>query len=153
MVRRQGAMKARFPQIVAKARGILRLILSISLFALAFAIVFVFGMVVHGLGSVSAARIDAWLYTGALFGVFGALFGTIVVLDKTDLFFKPRGLIRTFNRPFLRTSMSAFWGALVVILAFQPLPASMPISAILSGALVGGILGWFGWRWAKYIDF
>ncbi len=148
-------MRALFLRFAARARRTVRIVVSIAVFSIVFATLFVLAMVIHsGIFSVPDRPWRAWLYAGTLFGILGALFGTILVLDRTaDPVFKPRRFLRTFNRPVLRAGLCGAWGALAVIMAVKPFTVVLPIGSVFLGASVGAILGWFGWRWAKYVDF
>lgn len=148
-------MRALFPRIIAVVRRAFRIGVSIAVFSIAFAAVFIIGMVVHAsIFSAPDHPWSAWLYSGTLFGILGAIFGTIVVLDKTaDPMFRTRKFLRTFDRPFLRAGLCGAWGALAVIEALRPFTVVPPIGPVLVGSSVGATLGWFGWRWAKFVDF
>ena len=86
-----------------------------------------------------------------LFSIFGALFGTILALDKSavQLF---SGL-RCLDAPKTRVLICSGLGLLIVVVMRSWSSELFPFAWVAMGALVGGILGWFGWRWAQYADF
>ena len=138
----------------ARLRGLLRLLVSIGAFSIGFAAVFFVGMCIHSFGQWPDYSLAAMLHAGALFSVFGALYGTVVVLDRTSgLQLKSRVLIRTFHLPKLRVALGAIWGGLAVYLAQHLLGKPVPLPPLILGATVGALLGWFGWRWARHVDF
>ena len=81
------------------------------------------------------------LHISSVFGVFGALYGNVAALDSSSG-------ISYGNHPLLRTIVSAILGGLLAFLinAFAPL-------GLLIGLGAGAVLGWFGWRWARYVTF
>ena len=137
-----------------RIRALLRLVVSIGAFSLAFSAVFLVGMFIHALSEVGQAPLSALLFTASLFSVFGALYGTIVVLDETSGI-RPRfgSLIRTFHYPKLRALLGGIWGLAAVQLGMHLDGRTASLRWLAIGALVGAILGWLGWRWAKYVDF
>jgi uncharacterized membrane protein YfcA len=83
---------------------------------------------------------------GLVFGAFGAGYGIIVALDGES------GMSYG-DHPALRTFLCAIVGAGVVLLiASWHSGAVAPEWAVL-GAGVGAVGGFFGWSWARYVDF
>jgi hypothetical protein len=110
-----------------------------------------------GIGFVAAAFFqaissDSWgqwkalLNVAVLFAVLGALYGTIAALDSKSDF-------AGVNHPRIRTAFCAFFGAAAVFVVWSWFPANFSAAWLVAGAAVGAVLGWYGWRWAKYVDF
>jgi hypothetical protein len=130
------------------------LIIVIGAFALFGAVAFVIGMIFHSLGTVSFGNWRALRDVSLLFALIGALYGAIIALDRSAEFPISRSkFFRRVNAPGLRTGICAVLGAASVALVQSWHNSSVFVSWLLVGAAVGAILGWFGWRWAKYVDF
>ena len=143
-----------FPRTSARIRRLLFVSLTIACFALLGAVVFVLGVVAHSLGSVPHGRRDALLQVAGLFALLGALLGSIVALDRsTGLGPRPLRVLRTLDAPLLRTAFGAVIGGAIVLLVGSWRTTPFPAAWALIGALVGALLGWAGWRWARYVDF
>lgn len=142
------------PRMAARARRSLRILFAIVCFALLGAVVFVVGVFISLLGSVPLGNWDALLHVSILFAILGALYGTIIALDRSaDTAPISRRFVRTFDAPLLRIVVCATLSGAAVIFVRSWHPSSFPVSWALVGTVVGGVLGWFGWRWAKYVEF
>lgn len=111
-----------------------------------FALVFVAAMVLHGLDALPWADWHALLTLGLLLAVLGAFYGTIVALDRES------GM-SCAERPLLRTVLCGVLGATAVLLVQAWPPQTFNAMGPVAGLLVGGVLGWIGWAWARYVDF
>ena len=137
----------------ARVRALLRLALVIALTSFAFALFFFLAMLLYGLGMPEYGLLG-FLPAGALFSVAGALFGTIISLDDGTSGNAPlKPSIRKLGARRLRVALCALWGALAVVVADALFRQPVSVPPILIGSAVGATLGWFGWRWAKYVDF
>ena len=138
----------------AHGRRLLRALLTVVVFVIFGALAFVFGTFVHSLGSVPLDNWNALLNVSAVFAILGAFFGSILAFDRrADAPAFARKLIRRFDAPILRTAICGALGSAVVVLVRSWNEDPFPFTWTLVGAAAGGILGWFGWRWAKYVDF
>lgn len=140
----------------ARIRALLRIVVSIAVFAGAFAVLFFVGALLSVVADPNLINrpISTIITAGMLFSVIGALFGTIIVLDSSAGFpVRIGSVVRTFNLRGLRTAMGAVWGAFAVYLANYLTGGTLSALALVIGSLVGAVLGWLGWRWARYIDF
>lgn len=143
-----------FPRTAARLRRLLRVLLTIVCFALLGAAVFVVGAFISALGSVPLGNWEALIHVAALFAIFGALYGTILALDRSaDPLPFARKLLRTCDAPLLRTAVCAAIGTCAVLFVWTWNPNSFAPGWAVLGAVAGAVLGWFGWRWAKYVDF
>lgn len=111
-----------------------------------FAIVFVLALVLNGGPSLPWGNWHAILDIGLLFAVLGAFYGTIVALDRES------GAAQA-DRPILRTLLCGALGAAAVLLVQVWAPHTFNFLGPVTGFLVGCMAGWFGWSWAKYVDF
>jgi uncharacterized membrane protein YozB (DUF420 family) len=138
----------------ARTRAALRLLASIAAFAIVFAVIFFIGMLLSTLTDIIDKPLSAILSAGALFSVFGALYGTIAVLDESSAFRGRFGsIVRTYHFPKVRAALGALWGIFAVLLATHLVDKSASMAALAIAASIGALLGWYGWRWAKYVDF
>ncbi|XVJ70757.1 MAG: hypothetical protein HEQ39_14910 [Rhizobacter sp.] len=111
-------------------------------------------MFISALGSVPLGNWNALLHVAALFAVFGALLGVIMALDRSaEPIFLPMWLSAPFDAPATRTTICAALGAAAVLVVWSWHPHRFALTWLVPGAAVGGALGWWGWRWAKYVDF
>lgn len=118
------------------------------------AVLFVVGMLLTSLGSVNHGRLDVWANVGLVFGLFGALYGTIVALDRSaDPLPVPRRWFRKIESPRLRVIICALLGASIVVVVWSWTSSPFPLPLVAVGTLAGAALGWYGWRWARYVDF
>jgi hypothetical protein len=138
---------------VAIARSWLRIGLAIFFCATIGAVAAVFAMYASALGSIPIRHWDALIHVAVFFGLFGALLGTIMALDRSEPNPFPRWLVRTFHAPMLRTVLCSCIGTAMVAVVWSWHHDSFSRVWLIAGGVTGGILGWFGWRWAKYVDF
>lgn len=111
-----------------------------------FALVFVFAMVMYGLTYIPWDNWQAVLNLGLLFTILGAFYGTIVALDRES------GMAKE-DRPLLRSVLCGALGATAVLLVQVWPPQSFNSPGPATGFLIGALLGFLGWSWAKYVDF
>jgi hypothetical protein len=98
--------------------------------------------VLYELGGPSGHR----LLFVALLASLGGLFGSSLALDgRSDLAVK--------DAPILRVVASAIFGCCAALVAWRWLPGTSMTLWLAAGAVAGCILGWFGWGWAKHVDF
>lgn len=142
------------PRTAARARRVLRAFLTAVLFAAAGALSFVAAAFVHSLGTIAVSHWGALLQVCALFAIFGAILGTIVAFDRSaDAPSLQWSWIRRMESPLLRTLLCAVLGSLAVIVIQSIGGTRLPSGWFAIGAACGAILGWYGWRWARFIDF
>jgi len=104
------------------------------------------------IGAMFLDSLESWrewkglLNVAPLFGVLGALYGVIFALDSASG--SSYG-----NFPILRTLLCAALGAAAVLVVCSWRSESVGRGWTLAGVGVGAVLGWFGWRWARYVDF
>jgi hypothetical protein len=79
-----------------------------------------------------------------LFGTAGAIYGAALALDVRSG--KALG-----DHRLLRTILSGILGAAVVLIVWSWHPENFDPLWAISGVVVGGIAGWFGWSWARYV--
>lgn len=138
----------------ARIRRSFRILAAILIFALFGALAFVIGVFFHSLGTVSPTNWRALLQVSALFAVLGAIFGTILALDRSaDAPAFLERVIRRIEAPALRTGICAVLGTAASLLVYSWHPNAFPAAWAIVGAIAGAVLGWCGWRWAKYVDF
>ena len=119
--------------------------LGVVLVVLVFSILFVLGTFLHALGSAPGSGSITWKAAGwfaAFFASLGALYGSIAALDA-------RSGVSFGNHPILRMLLGAAFGAA----ALFPLQDEFSIYWAAAAAGIGAILGGYGWRWARYVDF
>jgi hypothetical protein len=98
--------------------------------------------VLYELGGPSGHR----LLFVALLASLGGLFGSSLALDgRSDL--------AVTDAPLLRVAVSAVFGCCATLVAWRWLPGSSLPLWLSAGAIAGCILGWFGWGWAKHVNF
>jgi len=142
------------PRSAAQVRRILRAMATAAAFAALGALLFVLGAFIHSLGTIAVSHWHALLQVSALFAVLGAIFGTIVAFDRSaQAPSLPWRFIRRFESPVLRTGLCAAFGVLAVVVVQSLLAARLPSAWLAVGGVCGAVLGWFGWRWARYVDF
>ncbi len=138
----------------ARIRRALRALLTAVLFAAAGALLFVAGAFIHSLGTIAVFHWGALLQVCLLFAIFGAIFGTIVAFDRSaDAPSLPWRWIRRVESPLVRTVLCASLGCLAVVVIQALGVTRLPLAWFGIGAASGAILGWYGWRWARYVDF
>jgi hypothetical protein len=138
----------------AQVRRTLRALATAAVFALLGAVLFVVGAFIHSLGTIALSHWQALSQVSALFAVFGAVFGTIVAFDRSaDAPALRWRFIRRFDSPVLRTLLCTLFGVLAVFVVQSLVSSAVPSAWFIVGGICGAILGWFGWRWARFIDF
>lgn len=105
---------------------------------------FVFAVVEAGTSWHSNWTWRGVLNVGALFGILGALWGSVAAYD---------GATGGVDRPVLRALLCAAFGAAAVMLVQSWQAQGFNASWIIGGAVVGAVLGLIGWRWAKYAEY
>ena len=91
------------PRITARARRLMRLLVVIACFSFFGAAIFVIGMIIHPLGSVSFASWGMFRDISGFFAIIGALYGSIIALDRSADSPWPSGkFFRRVNAPFAR---------------------------------------------------
>jgi hypothetical protein len=141
-------------RIAAKARRWLRALVVVAVFAALAAGAVVVAMFASALGTVEFQNWVALLHIAPVFALFGATLGTIMALDcSAQPTLLPRWVAVPFNAPRTRAALCAAWGAGAVALFRSWSPETVTLSWVFAGAVVGFALGWWGWRWAKYVDF
>jgi hypothetical protein len=123
-----------------------RKLLSVLATAAFFGLVFVVAMLLNWIGSGPWNEWKALVHVAVLFSVLGTLYGVIVALDSTS------GMSSANHRP-VRTLICAVLGAAAVFVIWSWHPTNFDKVWAALGAIIGALLGWFGWRWAKYLDF
>ncbi len=118
-------------------------ILSILLFA----VIFVIGLLISGGTHLPWGNWGAIINLSLLFAVCGAFYGTIAFLDKESKMTKGK------DQPKLRTFLCGIFGAISVLLVQSWEPQTFNVIGPTIGFIIGAILGWLGWAWAKYVDF
>jgi len=114
-----------------------------------FGMAFVVAAILSSLGSAPGSASVNWKAVGllaAFFASLGALYGSVAALDS-------RSGMSVGNHPVWRMLLGAIFGAATVFIVWSWNPANFDNTWSLVGAAVGGVLGWFGWRWARYVDF
>jgi hypothetical protein len=140
-------------RMAARIPRFMRLLLVIACFSFFGAAIFIIGMIIHSLGSVSFGSWRVFRDVSAVFAIIGALYGSVIALDRSAEFPWPRGKVfRRVNAPFVRTGLCSILGAAAVAMV-QSWHGASVMSWLFVGAGAGAVLGWFGWRWAKYVEF
>ena len=123
-------------------------------FAFGGGLLFVIGMLFHSLG---AGSFESWAMFRDIsfaFALMGAMYGTIVALDSSSDFGRSEGRwLKKLNAPLLRTVLCGALGAALVAFMQSWHSEELVLGWVLVGAVVGAVLGWLGWGWAKYVDF
>ncbi|NIA00303.1 hypothetical protein [Massilia sp. CCM 8734] len=118
---------------------------SVFLSIVLFAGGFVIAMALLGLVSFSWPDWNTVLKSGCLFAVLGAYYGSIAALDG-------RSSMAAGDYPLLRTLLCSAFAAAAGLVAQAWPPATISHAWLAGGAAIGGVLGWIGWAWAKYIS-
>ncbi|MGO9039884.1 MAG: hypothetical protein ACLQKH_18035 [Steroidobacteraceae bacterium] len=82
----------------------------------------------------------------ALFAIAGAIYGTVIALDS-------RSGQAVSNLSAARVALCATFGAAATYILWAWHPSSFSIWWSVAGAIAGAMIGWYGWRWAKHINF
>jgi hypothetical protein len=144
----------KLPRTTAQIRRFLRALVTILCFALFGALAFIIGAFIHSLGSIAIGSLAAMFHVSIFFAILGAIFGTVLALDRSADVppFLQRSL-RRFEAPATRTVICAVLGGLATVVVRSWHPGIFPIAWLFVGTIAGAVLGWYGWRWAKYVDF
>lgn len=128
-------VRAHMKQSRAKGREIALLI------GLIIAVTVIAGFI-YDLGGPSGNRLKYF----ALLASLGGLLGTSIALDG-------RSDIAAMDSTPLRIGLSALFGAAAMLVVWSWLPDFPVATCLIIGAVIGAILGFFGWDWAKHVDF
>jgi hypothetical protein len=123
--------------------------LSVLALIVLFGVLFVFAAFLTTLGSAPGTGSLNWKSVGlvaAFFASLGALYGSVAALDE-------RSGMSVGNHPFWRVVLGAGFGATTAFVVWSWNPSNFDVSWTTTGAVAGAILGWYGWRWARYVDF
>ncbi|MCY0911240.1 hypothetical protein [Massilia antarctica] len=119
---------------------------------LLFVVVFVVAVTLTGLFSLSWLNWNGerWNWHDVLqsvgtLTVLGGYYGTIGAFDA-------RSTIAVADQPLLRTLSCGALGAVAVLVTQAWPPETASNAVVAAGAVVGGVLGWLGWAWAKYVN-
>ena len=82
----------------------------------------------------------------ALLASLGGLLGTSIALDG-------RSDIAAMDSTLLRVGLSAAFGASAMFVVGSWLPSIPVATCLVIGTVIGAVLGFFGWDWAKHVDF
>jgi hypothetical protein len=144
----------RSSRAIAKVRRGFRAALVVLAFAALTAGSTVVAMFATALGSIEGNEWHAVLELSVLFGLFGAMLDAIMALDRSAKpTLLPRLVAVPFNAPRARTIICAVLGVVAVGVVWSWQPERFSLDWVIFGAAVGAALGWWGWRWAKYVDF
>jgi hypothetical protein len=116
-----------------------RVFVAMVLFALAFVVTEFLSLIGSGPWS-SVARLTA------LVSIAGAIYGSVIALDG-------RSGSAVSDLPIARVALCAALGAAATYILWAWHPLSVSIWWIFAGSVAGAILGWYGWRWAKHVNF
>ena len=111
-----------------------------------------FGVAFVAAAFLQLITMDSWghwksfAHIAVLFAVLGALYGTVATLDEASEF-------SVSNLPRVRTAICAVLGASAVFVVWSWYPENFSLAWALGGATGGAVLGWYGWKWAKHVDF
>ena len=106
------------------------------------------------LGTIESAYLLLFTKLAALFALFGALYGAIIALDPTaPRVLAPWTWIQQVEARRVRTLVCGVLGTTAVWVASTFGPSGFSQAWLLLGTIAGAILGWYGWRWARYVDF
>jgi len=123
--------------------------LGVLALVLVWGVVFVFAAFLSALGSPPGTGSLNWKSVGllaAFFASLGALYGSIAVTDQ-------RSGMAIGNYPYWRVLLGAGFGATTVFVVWSWNPNNFAVVWSAVGAVVGAILGWYGWKWAKHVNF
>ena len=133
---------------------VLRAAATIAWYSAVFGAALVVAMVVGALGTIESAYLLLFTKLAALFALFGALYGAIIALDPTaPRVLAPWTWIQQVEARRVRTLVCGVLGTTAVWVASTFGPSGFSQAWLLLGTIAGAILGWYGWRWARYVDF
>lgn len=99
--------------------------------------------------SISSGNWSGWhalVHVATLFTSFGALVGSIAAFDS-------RSPYSVSERPFLRIELSALFAVGCGFIVWSWHPQNFHPIWLLAVALIGAVLGRFGWSWARYVEY
>jgi hypothetical protein len=132
----------------------LRALMTIGWYAAVFGAAFVVAMVASALGTIDNAHLLVLTKLAALFATLGALYGAIIALDlSAPRVLAPWNWIQQVEAPAARTVVCAALGTTAAWVVWSFSPLSFGLAWVAVGTSLGAALGWYGWRWAKHIDF
>ena len=82
----------------------------------------------------------------ALLASLGGLIGSSIALDG-------RSDMAAMDSTSLRIALSTLFGASAMTVVWSWLPNTPLATCLIIGAVIGAILGFFGWDWVKHVDF
>ena len=131
-----------------------RTILTIAWYSVVFALAFGVAMAASALGSVDAAHLPTLAKVALLFGTLGALYGTIVALDpRAPRVLAPGRWLLQVEARASRTALCSVLGVAAASVVHSFTLSSFALGWLAAGAMAGALFGWYGWQWAKHIDF
>lgn len=116
-----------------------RVVLAMAIFATAFVAAEFLSLMTSGTwGSIA--------HLTALLAIAGAIYGSVIALDG-------RSGVAVTNHSTARVALCAAFGAAAIYVLWAWHPSSFSSWWIIAGAVAGAMLGWYGWHWAKHVDF
>jgi hypothetical protein len=141
-------------RVTATLRRWLRAAITIAFFSALFGCVFVVAAIVSLLPDTLYAPLSVFNDAGLLFLVLGAAYGTIVALDRSaPKVIAMRKWLKPFHSPYLRAMVCSALGTAAAWVIWRMASHAFSVPWVLVGTVLGFLFGWFGWRWARYIDF
>jgi membrane-anchored protein YejM (alkaline phosphatase superfamily) len=107
---------------------------------------FLVALVLNGLTYLPWGNWHAVFNISLLFLVLGAYYGAVLGLDS-------RAGVSKLEHPVLRAALCGVLASTAVLLVQSWPPHTFNIACPVTGFVIGAVLGWFGWSWAKFIDF
>lgn len=132
-----------------KPGGLSRLkAISLSLgLLLFFALMFVLAMLLHGFDYLPWHQAQQLLTLGLLFALLGAYYGNICAFDASA------GFVKT-DRPVTRCLVGGgLAGLMAALIANSGMSSALDLQTYLLAISIGALFGWWGWGWARFIDF
>jgi hypothetical protein len=116
-----------------------RVFVAMALFAMAFVLTELLSLIGSGPWGFVA-------HLAALIAIAGAIYGTVIALDG-------RSGSAVSNHSTARVALCAAFGTAATYVLWTWHPSSFSLWWIVAGAGAGAMLGWYGWRWAKHVNF
>ena len=92
--------------------------------------------------------------TALLVWLLGAAYGTVIALDRSaPEFIAVQSWLKPFHSPRWRAVICSLLGTAVAGLIAHMVSPVFDWPWMLLGTVIGFMFGWFGWRWARHIDF
>lgn len=107
---------------------------------------FVVALALDGLTYLPWGNWHAVFNIALLFSVLGAYYGAVIGLDS-------RAGVSKLEHPVLRAALCGVLASTAVLLVQSWPPHTFNIAGPVTSFFIGAVLGWFGWSWAKFIDF